>query len=162
MEEKYYGHQLNILSICYVSIERKMIVIFHQKSLSYILKNVMLVWVGELIIGMFLKTIKRLKITQFPVNSNIATTGYILQGQTKTRMIVPSWDCRVKTWIYVVSWRIRTLDRLLLVKKMDDNLKKYQVSDFLKGEEERLSNLDKEFRIDINWKWKKSWFSFIN
>jgi hypothetical protein len=41
--------------------------------------------------------LKRLKITQFPVNSNIATTGYILQGETKTRMIVTSWNCRNKT-----------------------------------------------------------------
>ena len=28
--------------------------------------------------------IKVLKMTQFPVNSNIATTGHILEGQTKT------------------------------------------------------------------------------
>ena len=81
---------------------------------------------------MFLKKIKRLKITQFPVNSNIATTGYILQGQTKTRMIVTSWNCRVKTWIYVVLSRVRTLDGLLFVNKLDDNLKKYQVSNFFK------------------------------
>ena len=60
------------------------------------------------------------------------------------------------------SQRIRTLDGLLLVNKLDDDLKKYQISDVLKVEEERLSNLDKEFRIDINWEQKKSWFGFIN
>ena len=37
-----------------------------------------------------------------------------------------------------------------MVKKLDDDLKKYQISDVLKVEEERLSSLDKEFRIDIN------------
>ena len=77
-------------------------------------------------------------------------------------MIVISWNLRCKNWIYVVLSRVRTLDGLLLVNKLDDDLKKYQISDVLKVEEERLSNLDKEFRIDINWEQKKSWFGFIN
>ena len=55
-----------------------------------------------------------------------------------------------------------TLDGLSLINKLDDDLKKYQVSDVLKVEQEILSNLDKEFRIDINWEQKKSWFRFIN
>ena len=51
------------------------------------------------------------------------------------------------------------MDGLSLVNKLDDDLKKYQVSDVLKVEEERLSNLDEEFRIDINWEQKKlAWF----
>ena len=52
-----------------------------QTSLSYIPKNVVLVLVGELILGLFLK--KGLKITQFPNISNITTTRHKLQGQTK-------------------------------------------------------------------------------
>ena len=51
MEEKYYQHQLNILNICCVSIGREKIVMCPQESSSYILKNVVLVWIGELIIG---------------------------------------------------------------------------------------------------------------
>ena len=47
--------------------------------------------------------------------------------------------------------RVRTLDGLLLVKRLDDDLTKYQISDVLIKEEEILSNLYKEFRIDINW-----------
>ena len=77
-------------------------------------------------------------------------------------MIVTSWNLRCKNWIYVVLSRVRTLDGLLLVNKLDDDLKKYQISDVLKVEEERLSNLDKEFCIDINWEQKKSWFVFIS
>ena len=57
---------------------------------------------------------------------------------------------------------VRTLDGLSLTNKLDNDLKKYQVSDVLKVEEERLSNLDEEFRIDINWEQKKSWFGLIN
>jgi len=34
--------------------------------------------------------IKGLMMTQFPVNSNIATTGHKLQGQTKKHLIVTS------------------------------------------------------------------------
>ena len=106
--------------------------------------------------------IKGLKMTQFPVISNIAITWHKLQGQTKKHLIVTSWNLRCKNWIYVVLSRVRTLDGLLLVNKLDDGLKKYQVSAVLKVEEERLSNLDKKFCIDINWEQKKSWFGFIN
>ena len=54
------------------------------------------------------------------------------------------------------------MDGLLLVNRWDDDLEKYQVSGVLKVEEERLSNLYKEFCIDINWEQEKSWFNFIN
>ena len=43
-----------------------------------------------------------------------------------------------------------TLDVLLLVNKLDDDLIKNQISDVLKRKEERLSNLDEDFRIYIN------------
>ena len=50
---------------------------------------------------------------------------------------------------------------LSLVNKLDDDLTKYQISDVLEKEEERLSNLYEEFCIDINWE-QKNWFGFIN
>ena len=34
--------------------------------------------------------------TQFPVNSNIATTGHKLQGMTKDNLIVQSWNYPLK------------------------------------------------------------------
>ena len=58
--------------------------------------------------------------------------------------------------------RVRTLNGLLLVNKLDDDLEKYQINDILKREEERLSNLDDFLCIDINWEKKKSRFVFIN
>ena len=42
------------------------------------------------------------------------------------------------------------MDVLLLVNKLDDDLIKNQISDVLKRKEERLSNLDEDFRIYIN------------
>ena len=73
-----------------------------------------------------------------------------------------SWNHRVKNWICIVLSRVRTLNGLLLVNKLDDDLEKYQINDILKREEERLSNLDDFFCIDINWEKKKSRFVFIN
>ena len=45
---------------------------------------------------------------------------------------------------------IMTICTILHIQKVCD-LKKYQVSKVLRVEEERLSNLDKEFSIDIDW-----------
>ena len=39
---------------------------------------------------------------------------------------------------------------------------KYQISDDLIREDERLDDLDEQFRVDINWEQKKKWFGFIN
>ena len=69
-------------------------------------------------------------------------------------MIDTSWNCRVKTWVNVILSRVRILDGLLLVNKLDDDLTKYQISDSLQ-KEEKLSNLDEEFCIDINWEQNK-------
>ena len=43
-----------------------------------------------------------------------------------------------------------------------DDLTKYQISDNLKRGDERLDNLDEQFRVDINWEQKNKWFGFIN
>ena len=47
-----------------------------------------------------------------------------------------------------------------LVKELNDDLTKYQISDDLKREDERLDDLDEQFRVDINWEQKKEmvWF----
>ena len=51
----------------------------------------------------------------------------------------------------MVLSKVKTLNGLLLVNKLNDDLTKYQISDDLKREEERLDDLDEEFHIDINW-----------
>ena len=65
-------------------------------------------------------------------------------------------------WVYVVLSRVKTLYGLGLVKELNDDLTKYQISDDLIREDERLDDLDEQFRIDINWEQKKKWFGFIN
>ena len=56
------------------------------------------------------------KITQFGVNSNIATTGHKLQGMTKNKLVVSSWMYLVRNWVYVVLSCVQTLDGLYLFK----------------------------------------------
>ena len=51
--------------------------------------------------------IRGLRMTQFPVNSNIATTGHKLQGQTKT------FDC------YVMELWTKKLDLYGFIKSKD-------------------------------------------
>ena len=51
---------------------------------------------------------------------------------------------------------------ILYFFKLNDDLTKYQISDDLKREDERLDDLDEQFRVDINWEQKKKWFGFIN
>ena len=60
-----------------------------------------------------------INVTQFPVNSNIATTGHKLQGMTKDSLIVHAWNYTFTNWIYVVLSRVRTLDGLYLCEKLD-------------------------------------------
>ena len=43
----------------------------------------------------------KVKIIQFGVNSNKATTGHKLQGVSLDRMVVRSWNYTTR-WIYVV------------------------------------------------------------
>ena len=51
-------------------------------------------------------TLGNAKITQIPVNSNIATTGHKLQGMSKDIIVVNSWNYRCPNWVYVVLSRV--------------------------------------------------------
>ena len=61
----------------------------------------------------------KVKVTQVPVNCNIATTGHKLQGTSKDSLIVNSWSYTFANWVYVVLSRVRTRSGLLLNKKLD-------------------------------------------
>ncbi|KAL7545016.1 hypothetical protein ACHAWF_008386 [Thalassiosira exigua] len=63
------------------------------------------------------------RITQIPVNSDIATTGHKLQGMSKDRMIVNSWSYGFANWIYVVLSIVRTLSGLFCVKSWTSNVR---------------------------------------
>ena len=51
---------------------------------------------------------------QFPINSNIATTGHKLQGMSKDLMVVTEWGS-FPNWVYVVLSPVRTNLGLFIV-----------------------------------------------
>ena len=59
------------------------------------------------------------KVTQIPVNCNIATTGHKLQGMSKDFLVVNSWAYKFENWVYVVLSRVRTRQGLFLSAKLD-------------------------------------------
>ena len=65
-------------------------------------------------------TLGNATVTQFPVNSNIATTGHKLQGMSKDMIIINSWNYRCTNWVYVVLSRVRTRKGLFLIKPLDE------------------------------------------
>ena len=80
-------------------------------------------------------------VTQFGVNSNIATTGHKLQGMSKDNLIIVSWNHSTRNWVHVVLSRARKLSGLFLCKKLDET-KDFQMDPRLKKEEERLKNIE--------------------
>ena len=87
-------------------------------------------------------------MTQFVVNSNIATTGHKLQGTTKDSLTVNSWNYTFTNWIYVVLSRVRTLVGLFLCEKLDENRSFFVDEDLLK-EEECLAQIENTFLQNI-------------
>ena len=90
---------------------------------------------------------------QFPINSNIATTGHKLQGMSKDLMVVTEWGT-FPNWVYVVLLRVRTNHGLFFVSKLDPNkLDQFCVSkDLCDFESKRsMSSIEKCFvdAIDI-------------
>ena len=81
--------------------------------------------------------------------------GHKLQSQTKKHLILTSLTYSLPNLVYVVLSRVNTLYVFGLVKELNDDLTKYQISDHLIREDERLDDLDGQFRIDINWEQKK-------
>jgi hypothetical protein len=82
-------------------------------------------------------------MTQFGVNNNIATTGHKLQGLSKDALIVASWGYNFENWVYVVLSRVRTLDGLYLLQRLDEE-KVFKCDESLFKEEERLEKLEEE------------------
>jgi hypothetical protein len=89
------------------------------------------------------------RVTQIPVNSNVATTGHKLQGMSKDTLIVNSWSYGFANWIYVVLSRVRTLSGLYLCKPLDLN-RRFNVPDKLVSFEARMKRLESHFLSTID------------
>jgi hypothetical protein len=82
---------------------------------------------------------------QFPINSNIATTGHKLQGMSKDLMVVTEWGT-FPNWVYVVLSRVRTNLGLFILNKLDPNkLDQFRVSKDLCDFEQKMRSIEKCF-----------------
>ena len=93
-------------------------------------------------------TLGNAKITQIPVNSNIATTGHKLQGMSKDIIVVNSWSYRCPNGVYVVLSRVRTLAGLYLIEPLDLQ-RSFNVPDCLIRFEQRLKDLKEKPILDM-------------
>ena len=86
--------------------------------------------------------LKKVIITQIPINMNGATTGHKLQGMSVDKLLVVLWSF-MENWIYVVLSRVRTLKGLYLLKPLPKNsLEKFVVPPELKAFESRMRELE--------------------
>ena len=83
----------------------------------------------------------RVKMVQFGVNSNKATTVHKLQGVSLNRMVIRSWSYKFPNWIYVALSRARTLSGLFICEKLNEN-EKFGVGSNLLEEEKRLQIIE--------------------
>jgi hypothetical protein len=63
----------------------------------------------------------KVKMMQFAVLINNATTGHKLQGSSKDNLVVSMWSYK-KNWPYVILSRVRTLAGLFLRKPLDPKM----------------------------------------
>ena len=91
----------------------------------------------------------KLKVTQVPVNCNIATTGHKLQGMSKDTLIVNSWGYGFENWVYVVLSRVRTRSGLFLNCKLDLK-KKFKVPEKLLKFEERMKEKERQYLKQVH------------
>ncbi|MHA7865818.1 MAG: hypothetical protein ACX93J_15995, partial [Flagellimonas marinaquae] len=62
-----------------------------------------------------------LTIVHLPIVRNSATTGHKLQGKSVDELVVAQW-VNLPNWPYVVVSRVRTIEGLLLLKPLPDNI----------------------------------------
>ena len=86
----------------------------------------------------------KVKVTQLPVNCNIATTGHKLQGMSKDTLIINSWGYGFENWVYVVLSRVRTRVGLILNAKLD-LYKKFKVPEKLLRFEGRMKEREEKY-----------------
>ena len=92
-------------------------------------------------------TLGNAKITQIPVNSNVATTGHKLQGMSKDILVVNSWNYRCANWVYAVLSRVRTLAGLYLMTPLDIH-RSFNVPECLIRFEQRMKELKEKPILD--------------
>ena len=69
----------------------------------------------------------KVRLLQYPVNLNDATTGHKLQGSSKNMLIVRNWSY-TPGWLYTNLSRVRTLNGLYLMQELKPTPKERKTS----------------------------------
>jgi hypothetical protein len=83
-----------------------------------------------------------LKLTQFPINIDLATTGHKLQGATKDNLVISDFNYGTANWVYVALSRVTKLSGLFLLKPLDGN-KDFRPSQLLMAQMRQLERKEK-------------------
>lgn len=79
---------------------------------------------------------------QFPVVSNVATTGHKLQGCTMDEILINDWMMQ-QNWAYVVLSRVQTMKGVNIREKLPENLEQFKPNP-------RMKELLKHFEMNKN------------
>ena len=88
------------------------------------------------------------KMNQFPVVRNTATTGHKLQGKTVPSIFIYDWQY-VTNWPYVVLSRVETMDGVYLRKPLSEDVQHYTVPDELLQMIDRLAPFQPDY-LDLD------------
>ena len=89
------------------------------------------------------------KVSQIPVNCNIATTGHKLQGMSLDNLVVNSWGYKFENWVYVVLSRVRKRKGLGLNKKLDLK-REFKVPEKLLSFERRMKLREEAYLREVH------------
>jgi hypothetical protein len=92
------------------------------------------------------------RITQFPVNNDLATSGHKLQGMTKQNLIVSQLNYSTPNWVYVVLSRVTSLNGLFLLQPIKENFNP-QPSKVLQNEWKRQRDQELELLLFLRQLW---------
>ena len=86
-------------------------------------------------------TLNNMKIFQFGVNNNRATTGHKLQGMSKDCLFAVNYNYGTENWIYVILSRVREMNGFFSYKKLEISKLKKPDKELLK-DERRLKQIE--------------------
>ena len=85
-----------------------------------------------------------MKMQQFPIVRNSATTGHKLQGKTVKSIFVYDWNY-VSNWAYVVMSRVTTIKGLLIRKPLSTDTVLYTIPEQLPAFLNSLSQMEPNY-----------------
>ena len=90
------------------------------------------------------KRTEKIRVTHFPLNCNISTTGHKLQGKTLDSLVVNSWAYGHTHWVYVVLSRVKTLKSLIFNEKLNEDREYPANNDLIRWEQRIKDTIERQ------------------